>query len=111
LIAAIFYHRYLAGGMAGTMLAVTIIFGFLAFVGFTHCFKSVYTWWMKFANLLHKLVTAILFGACYLFLVPLFYPAIWILDPLGLRKNRGSESFWVRRRNRRLDLASLRRMG
>ena len=93
------------------ILTLTIGAGFLAFLGMIHCFGALYSRWMRFAGLLHTVAVTVLFGACYLFVVPLFYLFVRVSDPLRLRSRAQPGSFWIRRRNPGLDPSTLQRMG
>ena len=93
------------------ILTVTVGSGFLAFIGLIHCFRTLYSRWMRFAGLLHTVALTVLFGACYLFVVPLFYLFVRVLDPLKLRSRGQSGTFWIRRRNPGVDPSTLQRMG
>jgi hypothetical protein len=64
---------------------------------------------MRFAQVLNKIMTTLLFGVVYLVLVPPFALVMHFLDPLRLR--RASASYWLERREQSVDLESLRRMG
>ena len=46
-----------------------------------------------------------------LFVVPLFYPIVWYLDPLRLRRRAEEETYWIERRSETVDAASMQRMG
>lgn len=94
---------------SGLLLVVAIASGILACLAFIHSFRAVYTAWMRFAKALHNVVIAVLFGACYLAVVPFFFLIAWPSDPLRLRKQPESGTFWVRRRE--FDPSSLDRMG
>ncbi len=93
------------------ILTLTIGAGFPAFLGMIHCFDALYSRWMRFAELLHKVALTVLFGACYLFVVPFFYLFVRVLDPLKLRSRGQPGTFWIRRRNPGVDPSTLQRMG
>lgn len=92
-------------------LIVAVVAGILAFIGVIHCVRTVYTAWLKLAMTLHTVIVTILFGFCYLFVVPVFFVIRWPSDPLRVRKRSEVETFWIRRRRSRCDLASFQRMG
>ena len=84
--------------------------GFGSFFGFIHSFHSLFTGWMRLAEKMNKVSTAILFGACYLLVLPLFVPITWLLDPLKMRNSSSKTTFWQPRPTKKLTLDSLRRM-
>ena len=84
--------------------------GLFAAIGFLHSFQSTYSAWLRFAERLQTVVISILFGACYLLVVPLFRLFTQISDPLRLRRRMRAETFWVLRPEDS-DLDSLERMG
>ncbi|MHC4427326.1 MAG: hypothetical protein ACYS0D_01815 [Planctomycetota bacterium] len=94
---------------SGLLLVLAIVSGILACLAFIHSFRAVYDAWMRFAKVLHTIVVAVLFGACYLAVVPLFFLMVWPSDPLRLRKGSKPATFWIRRRE--FDPSSLNRMG
>jgi hypothetical protein len=69
--------------------------------------RPLFQAWMHVAEGLQRVVTATIFGACYLVLAPLFAVVTWVRDPLHLRRRSTS---WVSRRAE-IDAASLERMG
>lgn len=100
------------GGAASSdpLVWLTVVLGFLAFVGFVHSARSIFTKWMALAQLLHSIAVPTLFGACYLLIVPIFVLVSWRRDPLGLRQ--GSQTtFWTHRHCGTVDKNSLARMG
>lgn len=111
LTAALVYRRELVPGASGIVFAAAVVCGILAAIGFVHCFRAVYTWWMKFADVLQTVVVSILFGACYLLIVPIFALIVRILDPLRLSKRRETGTLWIRRRPDAYDWNSFERLG
>jgi hypothetical protein len=97
------------GNKALLMLAVGS--GILAFLGMIHAFRTVYARWLRLTRALHTVLITVLFGACYLFVVPVFSLMVWPFDPLRLRHRPKLDTFWIRRRSPGCDLASLQRMG
>jgi hypothetical protein len=93
------------------LLIVAVVAGILAFIGVIHSIRTVYTAWLNLAMTLNTVMITILFGACYLLVVPVFFAIRWPSDPLGVRKRSEVETFWIRRRRSRCDLASLQRLG
>lgn len=89
----------------------TIVVGLLALIALIHCFRRLYAQWMRFAAVLHKVALTVLFGACYLLVVPVFHLIVRLLDPLRLRRKPEADTFWVERRRPDVDPVSLRRMG
>ncbi len=94
----------------GVLLAVTFVAGFLALVGFIHCFRAIYDRWLVFTRVLHTVVTTVLFGACYLLVVPLFWLITLPFDLLRVRRRPAAESFWVEKPGK-ADPSSFQRMG
>ncbi len=93
------------------ILILTIVSGVLALLGFIHSFEPVYRGWMQFAKRLSEVVVTLLFSLCYLLIVPLFYPIVWLLDVLHLRKRGDEETYWIERSNEVADAESMQRMG
>jgi hypothetical protein len=84
--------------------------GVLAFIGLIHSFRALYSWWLRGAELLQKLVVTSLFGACYLLIVPWFFLIVRAVDLLRWR-SRPETTFWIPRRRVKTDETSLARMG
>jgi hypothetical protein len=93
------------------VLTAAIVATVLAFLGLVHSFGRLYSLWMRFADVLHVVSLSLLFGACYLLVVPLFYLIVRALNPLGLRRRGDRQSFWIRRRSPKVDPHSFQRMG
>ena len=90
----------------------TVIFGLLALLGCIHSFHGVYRAWMNFAALLQKGISTILFGACYLFMVPFIVVFVRISDPLKLKASASKQdTFWIQRHADEKNVASYQRMG
>lgn len=86
-----------------------LLLGFLTLVLAIHCSKTVFDRWMSFAGRMNVFGTALLFGVCYLVVVPVFWAICRVLDPLRLsRKER--TSYWIPRAKREMSLRSLQRM-
>jgi H+/Cl- antiporter ClcA len=88
-----------------------IVCGLLAGLAGIYCSRVVFGWWMRFAKVLNAIATTIVFGLCYLVLVPFFVPFIWALDPLRLRRGSSPASFWHERPKTPVNADTLRRMG
>ena len=97
--------------MGAAFLPLMIVGAFLTFMGTIFSFAPLYALWMSFAKVLHTVSITVLFGACYLLVVPPFFVMTWILDPLRLRKRFDGPSYWIERNRGELDERSLRRMG
>lgn len=111
-IMGIILSRYrFFGETGGPALTLTVVSGILAVVGAIYSFRSVFSLWMRFAKVLHVVVTTLLFGACYIVVVPFFFLVIRLFDPLCLRKQPEPRTFWIQRRNVRVEVVSLQRMG
>jgi hypothetical protein len=89
---------------------VTVATGVVAFIGLIHSFRMLYDLWMRAVTTLHTGMVTLLFGACYLLVVPVFFLMVWPFDVLRLRKS-DPKTFWIRRRRSECNLASLQRMG
>ncbi len=88
-----------------------LIFSVLTFMGIIFSFRPLYTRWMKFADALQVVVMTILFGGCYLIVVPFFVLIVKASDPLGLRgRPEDGDSYWVDRHKDESDIESYRRM-
>lgn len=87
-------------GASTWLIAAAILSGLVAALGLIFSFKSIYTAWMRFAAVLQSLITTILFGACYLLIVPIFTIFTRITDPLGLRPTKPDDNtYWIKRHN------------
>ena len=85
--------------------------GVLAFVGLIHSFRALYSQWLRFAGFLNRLVVALIFGGCYLLIVPWFFLMARAISLLRSRSRFEPESFWIPRRRVDCDARSLARMG
>lgn len=92
------------------------IFGALAFISalaalvcLPLCSRRVYPVWMRFAERLNTVVVTVIFAACYLLIVPLFWLLRWRADPLRLHSDPRVKTYWVRRPER--DARAFERMG
>lgn len=97
-------------GAGGMLSWLAVGSGLLAFIGLIHSFASVYAVWLGFAERAHTVVISVLFGACYLLVVPVFRLITLASDPLRLRKRSHAKTFWISRQEDP-DPASLERMG
>jgi hypothetical protein len=93
------------------LLVLAVGSAILGFMGMIHAFRTLYARWMRWAMILHIGMITILFGACYLLVVPVFFLMVWPFDLLRLRKRIEPETFWIRRRSSTCDLTSFQRMG
>jgi hypothetical protein len=91
------------------LLPASIVAGILTWVAFVHTHAALYRLWMKFAHVLHTVAISVIFGACYLLIIPIFRAVLWFRDPLGLRRPP-EESSWVAR-TAKSDALSMERMG
>ena len=99
------------GETRSSALTLAIISGILAVVAAIYCFRPVFSLWMRLAKVLNVLVTTLLFGACYIMVVPFFFLVIRLLDPLCMRKQPEPKTFWLERRSTGIDITSMQRMG
>jgi hypothetical protein len=83
--------------------------GFLALLAAVHWSQGIHRRWMTAAGAINVVMTTLLFGACYLLIVPVFWAMIR-LRRLG-RTTAGDESQWHERRQVDLDLRYFQRMG
>ena len=95
----------------GLTLSVFVASAVVAFMALVHSSHGIYARWMRFAEGLQALIVTVLFGACYLLVVPLFFALSWYQDPLRLRRRAQEHSFWVQRAAGSDDLRSFQRMG
>ncbi len=109
-VSAFAAHQRTGAADSRPLAWLTVVLSVLAFMGFVHSARSVFTKWMAFARFLHSLAVPTLFGACYLLVVPIFVLFNWRRDPLGLRP-RSQSTFWTDRRCGTVDKNSLSRMG
>ena len=87
-----------------------LILGLLAAMAGIHSFRSAYAVWMRFAGVLNRVMTTLLFGLVYLIIVPPFSAVLRRLDPLRVRKGKASQTLWVKRSSGSVDADSLNRM-
>lgn len=97
------------GGPRGLLRIAIVVLGFLTALALIHATRRGFAAWMKGAAVLQRIVTTILFGACYILVVPLFALLARLKDPLGLR-TRSEDTYWIPRKRSALDRESLRRM-
>jgi hypothetical protein len=94
---------------SGWVLFLTIASGVLALMAGVHTSRAVYARWLAFSQRLHGFVVTVLFGACYLLVVPLFRLVGLTRDPLRLGRRDRAQTFWIPRQNPGPD--SFERMG
>lgn len=107
----LFRGQTVLSGARDALFFLAIAGGVLAFIGLIHSFRSLYSWWLKFAALLQRLVVTLLFGSCYLVIVPWFFLMAHAIGVLRLRNRSEPKSFWIPRRRVDCDARSLARMG
>ncbi len=95
-------------GIVPLRTLAVVILAILAWMSVVHASAALFALWMRFADTLHTIAVTVLFGACYLIVVPVFRLALWFRDPLSLR--RAHQTSWVSR-TRTVDAGSLERMG
>jgi hypothetical protein len=83
--------------------------GILTWLSLVHAVVPLFRAWMRFAEFLHNVAVTVLFGACYLLLVPFFHLLLRRRDPLHLRRSNDSSSWIIR--TGVVDASSLERMG
>jgi hypothetical protein len=97
---------------SGVFAGFAIGSGLLALLGLIYSFEGLYRNWMRFAVGLQKVAALLLFGICYLLVVPVFFVIVRLTDPLKQgRRQRNAKTLWVevRRGDRTSD--SFQRMG
>ena len=92
-------------------IVVACASGLLALVGVIYSFHPVYSLWMRMAKGLNTIVVTVLFGACYLIIVPVFFLVVFRSDPLRLRRRFDPKTFWIPRHRDPIDSTAFRRMG
>jgi hypothetical protein len=97
------------GGRAFLVFSVGV--GFIAFIALIHSFRTLYDRWLAVAAFLQRVVITLLFGGCYLLVVPWFALLARVIGVRGLRGRPGPRSFWVRRRHSPCDESYFTRMG
>ena len=93
------------------LFVFSIVGGFIAFILLIHCFRALYSWWMRLAVRLQKVVVVVLFGACYLFIVPWFFLIARALDARRHLGHSDPASFWIPRRGGEINARYFARMG
>ena len=86
-----------------------IVLGICAFIAVIPSFRTLYYRWLAFAEFLQGIVVTVLFGACYLLIVPLFAVIAHALDSSRVRTK--SKSFWRPRHPAAGDESYFSRMG
>lgn len=100
----------LAGAGSRLLFWAAVLSGLLAWIGLVHSFSPLFRGWMRFAERLQAVAVTILFGTCYLLVVPLFTLFVRARDPLRLGKKTRQDTSWVPR-TQSIDLQSMERMG
>jgi hypothetical protein len=72
-----------------------------------HSFRGLYDRWLAFAEFLQSVMIVVLFGGCYLLIVPWFY----LVTLLRSRGYHQAKSFWIPRRRIECDESYFTRMG
>jgi hypothetical protein len=101
----------IASGARDALFFLVVGGSVLAFIGLIHCFRVLYSRWLTFAGFLQQLVVALLFGSCYIFIVPCFYLIMRVIDLRRARSRSALKSFWILRRRVECDAKYLTRMG
>jgi hypothetical protein len=109
--ATVLYRRDTYPAARGVVLTFAVVSAVLTFLALIHSHRTIYSGWMRFAEVLHTVVVTLLFGACYLLVVPLFFLIAWVSDPLRLRRSSNTDSFWIRRKTQAQDTGYFERMG
>ena len=85
--------------------------GLLTFAGLIVSFRPLYLLWSRIADVIQTVMMSLLFGCCYLLVVPFFVLIVRASDPLHLRgRTEEDGSFWTRRRKDDSDVQSFQRM-
>ena len=109
--ALVFREQTALSGAREALFFVAIGGGVLAFIGLIHSFRSLYSWWMSLTGLLQNLVVILLFGGCYVLIVPWFFLMTRANTLLRWPSRSEPKSFWIPRRRADCDARSLARMG
>ena len=107
----VFREQTTLSGTRDVLFFLAIGGGVLTFIGLIHSFRSLYSRWLILAEHVQKLVVTLLFGSCYLLIVPWFFLIGRVISLLRLRSRSEPESFWISRRRADCDARSLARMG
>ena len=97
-------------GAGRVLFIVALVSGIGGLLGLIHSFQKAYDLWMKFADALQIVVVTVLFGMCYLFIVPIFFIIIKAFDPLRLRFRSKEDTYWIRRRRDEFNLDVFERL-
>jgi hypothetical protein len=108
LVAAAVTTALVPAGVVPYRRLAVVILAVAAWMGVVHSSARLFALWMRLADTLHTVAVTVLFGACYLVVVPVFRLVLWFRDPLSLRRAR--QTSWVPR-TRLVDADSLERMG
>jgi hypothetical protein len=111
LLTVLVYVRDVLPGRSTLVLWFVAAIGILTLMAFVHTTRGIYARWLVFAEKLHGVVLAALFGGIYLFIVPLFALMIWPFDVLKIRRRNRSATFWIAKPSISADLAFFRRLG
>ena len=90
---------------------VGFVLAAFAFLGAIHSFRGFYTGWMRFARWLNVVATVVALTVIYFSIVPPMAVVMRWIDPLRIRRAAGTKTFWVTRKQAKLDSDSLQRMG
>lgn len=109
---AFLYFRPGSTESGSVSLVPLLVLGVAAAIGCIFSFRRIYDAWMHFAELLSAVMSTLLFGACYLMIVPFFAAFVRVGDPLKLsRKHDARETYWIHRSQDDADPTSYQRMG
>jgi len=97
-------HRSLVFVLAVVACLVTLL-------GAIHCFHTWYSLWMRFSKVLQTLVISVIFGTCYLLIVPFFSLIAWVLRVKSSRRRAEGGTYWIPRRTAKPDLDWFQRLG
>ena len=107
-----FSQRAGNSGSGNWLFVVGLVAAVLATMGLILSSRPVYDVWMKFAGVLHTIITVALFGVVYLILVPFIVVFVRVSVPLELgRRAARDETFWIRRKKDEDRPESFQRMG
>jgi hypothetical protein len=105
------YTQAGSSARASWLLRAGIVLAVGALLAGIHSHGGVYHRWMRAAETLGHVITLVVFGALYVFIVPVFAAVLKILDPLRLRSRPGQSTFWITKSKEPVDWESLQRMG
>jgi hypothetical protein len=97
-----------AGEVSHWTIVLTLL---INIAGIVFSFKAAFVWWARFGEKLHGMIALFIFVACYLLIVPFFAFFKLISDFSVHFSSSHRHSYWKERKNSKIDLDYLSRMG